>query len=74
MIGTPKKKRIKLTKKEYHELRLFVWKRCKAHCEICGVYMFFREMSLHHKKSVGAGGDDVADNVIGCHVVGCHPD
>ena len=69
----PKKRRIDLAPKEYHQLRLDVYKRCLHHCEICGFYMSFYEMSIHHKKSKGSGGDDSLENSLGCHIK-CHPD
>ena len=69
----PKIKPVKLSPKEYHQLRLDVYDRCLAKCEICRMFMSFEEMSLHHKKTRGSGGGDTLDNVIGCHVL-CHPD
>jgi hypothetical protein len=73
MIGTPKKKRIKLNTKEYHELRLEIWYRCQHFCEICKRYIYnFDEMHVHHNDHTrGAGGDDVESNVTAlCYV--CH--
>ena len=73
MRPNPKKIRLDLLPQAYHQLRIDVYKRCFHHCEVCGIYMHFNEMSLHHEKSKGAGGDDTLDNTTGCHI-GCHPD
>ena len=68
-----KAKRLDLPPKEYAELRLKKYMQVKCLCEVCGFWMSFEEFSLHHKKSKGAGGDDVIDNVMACHKL-CHPD
>ena len=71
MPADPKRPRIKLSQKDYHELRDIVYLRCLGHCEICEKWMAYDEMALHHDKTKGAGGDDSLENCIGicafCH-------
>ena len=71
-LGYPKKLRIKLDQKSYHELRKAVWNRALRHCEVCGRYVKWEEMTYHHIKSRGAGGDDTLENGMCCHKL-CHP-
>ncbi len=72
MTPNPKKKRIKLSPKEYRELRKKVHKIAGGYCEIClCTYAPIESGHVHHVKSVGAGGNDSADNCIWvCYV--CH--
>jgi hypothetical protein len=73
MTPNPKKKRVDLPPKEYQQLRARVYMRSRCSCEICGQWMSYEEMSLHHIVTKGAGGDDVDSNVLGVHLK-CHPD
>ena len=73
MPSDPKKKRIKLNAKDYSELRLRKYMQVHCCCEVCGCWMSYDEFSMHHIKSVGAGGDDVIENMLACHKL-CHPD
>jgi len=69
----PKKIRIKLDKEDYHQLRMAAYKRAEFHCEVCKKWCFFEEGTIHHIKTVGAGGDDSLENSMWCHKL-CHPD
>ena len=58
MTPNPKKKRIKLNPKEYHELRRKVYDSQLGCCKRCKISVYFEKFHLHHKISRGAGGDD----------------
>ena len=67
----PKKKRLKLSVKEYQELRKKACKRAMSSCEKCFAWCPLSNGHLHHKKTRGAGGDDKLENVIWlCYL--CH--
>ena len=74
MTPNPKKIRLDLNLKEYHELRVEVYNSQLEHCHYCQKWLPFDMFSLHHLKSKASGGDDVMENVVGCCVIGCHPD
>jgi hypothetical protein len=66
----PKKIRVKLSQKEYHELREQVWYDQQKKCAGCGWWKPFNEFSLHHwNRAIG----DVRTNVTGYGLC-CHPD
>ena len=73
MTPNPKKPPIRLNAKEYHELRIKVWMRAHCHCEVCHFWVAFDEMSIHHIKTRGSGGDDSEENSLCCHRI-CHPE
>lgn len=74
----PKKKRIKLSKKAWSNLRVKVWMEQKGRCAECDIWVplngdtFFNTAHLAHIKSKGSGGDDIRDNVhilcYSCHI------
>ena len=67
----PKRKRIKLSQKEYSELREDVCGFAGYQCESCGKYLPLDRGTIHHIKTRGAGGDDIAENCqwlcLECH-------
>ena len=70
---------IKLSDKEYSEMRLKLYDDQHQLCHICGMWMEFDRMSFHHTYTGGMGmkGNDVDEDGkpqgFGCHI-GCHPD
>jgi 5-methylcytosine-specific restriction endonuclease McrA len=58
----PKKPRIKLNPKDYHELRVRVCERAVCRCEECNGWTPLEAGHFHHIKSRGAGGDDSENN------------
>jgi len=73
----PKKKAVRLSPAKRRELKLKLYnERAKEHCETCGKWLplsgsVFEAAHLSHIKSVGAGGDDSAENcLIECYQ--CH--
>jgi hypothetical protein len=66
----PKKKKVKLSPLDYHNLREKVYGDQRGICEGCGRWFHFSEWSLHHyDRKLG----DVRSNVDG-YCLGCHPD
>ena len=76
MTEYPKKKRIKLPPKEYHELRRKIYDKQLGLCKGCGFWFPFDEFSIHHRNTGGMAmrGDDTEENIEGGYCVGCHPD
>ena len=72
----PKKKRIKLSPREWQKLRKEKWFEADGRCWDCGEFTklhgtLFSAGHLCHIKSKGAGGDDSAENTrIKCYA--CH--
>ena len=64
MTPNPKKKRLKLSVDDYQALRKFACDRAMSHCEHCGQWCPLANGHLHHVISRGAGGGDLADNVL----------
>jgi len=71
--GHPKKKRIKLNKKEYEELRSEISADQNYFCynKHCGAWIGIVGYVHHHKKSKGSGGDDTNFHRGGNCVVLC---
>ena len=61
----PKVKRIALTPKEYERLITEVWENSDKTCQNpkCRKYVKRNEAAVHHKKTKGAGGHDIKDNM-----------
>lgn len=71
MNPQPKKKRIKLSKQEYHLLRVNKWNAQYRKCARCHQFTPFEQFHLHHKKTRGSGGGDTEENTEGlCYI--CH--
>ncbi len=78
----PKTERIRLTPAKRTALKKDLYfNRAQRHCETCGRYVplegtVFEAAHLSHKKSVGSGGEDSADNTkiecYQCHIVDKH--
>jgi hypothetical protein len=73
MTPNPKKKRIELSGHDYALLRKRIYWNQMGRCYKCHRQFPFNEWSLHHKVSVGAGGDDSEENCDG-YCVEHHPD
>ena len=58
----PKKKRIKLSQKEYHELRLKKYMQVHCLCEDCSCWTSLETGHFDHIKTRGSGGDDIIEN------------
>ncbi|OEU68438.1 MAG: hypothetical protein BBJ57_02415 [Desulfobacterales bacterium PC51MH44] len=70
MTPNPKRKKVKLSDKEYTDLRWEVYHEQFGCCMKCKKWFKFNFFSLHHKdRSIG----DVRSNVDG-YCLECHPD
>jgi hypothetical protein len=70
MTPDPKKKKVKLSKKDYALLRKMVYDEQFGCCLGCGYWLKFNHFSLHHSdRAIG----DVRENVSGW-CLECHPD
>ena len=71
MTPNPKKIRLKLSPKEYHDLKIEIYNEQLESCFYCYKWLPMDEFQLHHRLSRGAGGGDDRDNLQGlcfeCH-------
>ena len=73
LSSNPKKKRIALKRgsKAWRGLVQEVFQRDQYRCQLCGFVFSCDTLAAHHKKTVGSGGDDTAENLISlcqaCH-------